>query len=522
MFKNENGSSLLVVLLMMLTFTVLGISILSASIGGAKRTSIREDEVTHNLDAIKEVNEGIAYIKSTINSKYTATMDITEYQKVIEEILSNPAKYEIIDVSTNFNIDLNVDYTRVFDVSSSYNSAGNKYTQRLYVTAMPSFLKYALGSRKDLTMNGSIYVKDGDIYANEALFLSDEARYIFNSERKTRKTELSIASPNSNIEIYGPIQYCSTTSCYRDSEMNPRHPSAWRTIQVNELSKGFEKEEYTPRYFIPDEKYIEVNIPRTMIDKLIELGVSATYIETSNSIQFNQLSYMVENILNTSEATNSNKSYYINKDIFIEPNSRTFGNEPLFKIEKGQWLIIDGDAHIENIGTEKLNVQANLLITGNLTIKGDVAFDSTVYVLGNADVIDANITGFSYDNGNTGELILLNEKTLKIAKINKFSNPDFSSYKLNAYFYTASDAQLYAVGSYISITGGLFARGDLEVNSFRGTVSIGSEDLNFTPSRIINDSRLVISNNKTLFINQSQGLPRVNQLLFLTDPIEKN
>ncbi|MFE8703433.1 hypothetical protein ACFYKX_22990 [Cytobacillus sp. FJAT-54145] len=519
MIKNERGSSLLVVMLMMLIFTILGLSILSASIGGAKRTAIREDEVVDNLDAIKLVNEGVAYIKSTINSTYTSSMDITEYNLVINQILNKDADYEIEDISATYNIEMDVDYTRVFNVSAIYDSSsGKKYTQRVYVTAMPSFLRYALGSRKSLTMNGSVNIKNGSIYANEALYLSDEARYIFNNVHKTVKTNLSVTDVSSTIELYGPIQYCKApNSCYSGPAV---YSSAWRSIEIEELSNGFETEENTPTYFIPSEKYIEVNIPRTMVDKLIELDVRATYDDNNNRINFHSLSNKVDEINELSEAISPSKSYYIKKDIYVEPNQTTSNDEPLLNIEKGNWLIIDGDAHIENIGTKKFNIQANLLITGNLSIKGDVAFDSTVYVLGNADVIDANISGYT-SNGNTGELILMNEKTLTIAKINKFSNPDASNYRLNAYFYTASDAQLYAVGSYIAITGGLFAKGDLEVNSFRGTTQFGTDDLNFTSSNDMDDSRLVISNNKTLFINQSQGLPRVNRLQFLTDPIDK-
>ena len=44
---------------------------------------------------------------------------------------------------------------------------------------MPSFLKYALGSREHLTLNGSVYLKEGNLYANNGLTISNTARYIY-------------------------------------------------------------------------------------------------------------------------------------------------------------------------------------------------------------------------------------------------------------------------------------------------------------------------------------------------------
>ena len=525
MINNEKGSALLTVMLMMLIFTILGLTIISSSISGSKRIQVREDEVVSSLDSIKQVNEGIAYIKSTINSSYSPAMDIINYQKKIEEIEAKEAEYKIEDISDQYNIDVDTDYTRVFDVTAASDSTGTVYKQRAYITAMPSFLKYALGSRKNLTMNGSVYIKDGHIYAKDSLYLSNEARYVVGS-KKTKKTELSYVNSDSILEAYGPINHCMSNPCYTDidNESNGRINGKWHSLNKTQLSDGFQQ---APIYYLPNEKYIDVDIPRTVIDKLLEINVMTKYDAGTNHLEFLSIPNQVEEINTIVEAADPSRNYYIQNDhdrVVIEANRKTSENEPLFSIDKGNWLIIDGDAHIENSGNEDLNIQANLLITGNLRIAGDVAFDSTVYVLGNVDVNNANIQGYEYTKDGKsmmGELILMNEKTLTIAKINKFKNPDLSSYELNAYFYTASDANLYAVGSYISITGGLFANRNLEVNSYRGSTEYGQNDLNFTPSTDYADSRLVISNNKTLFLSQAQGLPRVSNLQVMTDPIQR-
>lgn len=565
MFKNQKGSALLTVMLMMLIFTILGISILSVTIGGAKRTEGRESQIETDLDAIKAVNEGIAYIKNTINSQYNSSKSLDDYNNtIIPSINSNMkegVKYEIENVTERDYsdpegelgyIDPDQDFTRVFDVSAlSYS--GKNYTQRLYVTAMPSFLKYALGSKEQLTMNGSIYIEKGNIYSRENLYISDQARYIFDSQ-KLVQTDPSSTDKNSILEAYKDIYSCtklrpsvkqgdniqlgSGDSCYNqvedDNEMdNGRKELSWKKVEnknnQEEINKLFETG-LGPTYLLPNEEFVDVYIPETIIDKLSEINVKASYDKVNNNIIFGQLGLVnqikddddeneyVDTSMAVKDRNNYIKTTSDDKWIFIEPNQPN----NLFEIKKGNWLIINGNAFIENIGSKKLNIDANIIVTGNLRITGDVAFNSTIYVLGNVEVIDANISGYKYKNDKgdeiSGDLILMNENKLSIAKINKFIPPQNPDYKLNVYFYTASEAELYAVGSYITITGGLFAGDNLEVNSFRGTTD---SDLKFDASDDYKDSRLVIYNDRKLFLNQSQGLPRVDKLQYITDPIKK-
>lgn len=120
---------------------------------------------------------------------------------------------------------------------------------------------------------------------------------------------------------------------------------------------------------------------------------------------------------------------------------------------------------------------------GDLTINGDIELDSTIYVFGRLDspnvpgrtlIYNANITGDK-------EVVLLSRGPLEIARINEFENNlSLEPPNLKGYFYTESNATVYAVGSYINIEGGLFARGDtsstapdfdvsgLVINAYRG------------------------------------------------------
>ena len=86
MIKNERGSTLLVVMLMITIFTVLGLSILSTSIGGSKRTELREEQITNDLEAIRNLNEAVAFIKKIITEEYNVKnpeMSINQFNKML-------------------------------------------------------------------------------------------------------------------------------------------------------------------------------------------------------------------------------------------------------------------------------------------------------------------------------------------------------------------------------------------------------------------------------------------------------
>ena len=195
--------------------------------------------------------------------------------------------------------------------------------------------------------------------------------------------------------------------------------------------------------------------------------------------------------------------------VYLDPNN-------LIMPDKSNWLIIDGDAIIESIGTETMNISSNILITGDLTIRGNIAFDSTIYVLGNTTINNVNITGL-----NDGELILMTQGQLEIARINKFTKKDEVNY-IKAYLYTNEDAEVYAVGSRLHVEGGIFAHGNLEINAYRGDAEDDGDSIKFTPKKDDETaSRLTIKNNKKLFINQSQGLPKIDKLEVVTDLMKK-
>lgn len=515
MVKNERGSTLHVVLLMLLIFTILGLTILSASIGGANRTEIRKDEVVDNLAEIKHLNEAVAYIQAKIDQEYTSDMTMAKYNEVIKEIDDNE-NYSIDNVTPN-SIDSTKYFTRIFQVTSQH------YKKNVYITGMPSFLKYAIGSREHLTLNGSVYIKEGNLYANTGLTISNTAKYVYNKNNLTVDTSLpSVFNTNESFLFLSQdlnpnnIEYCKDGGCYQGEN---RVVGKFQTLNLKDLSGAFNPT--APTYSTEKTEFVDVNILKTFYEKMKETGLDdneiGSLIHTNEAI--NPVNNEVKKINKMTNEEDFNNHYKIIDNTvgtkgYLYQGSPAYIDSNDLKIDKSKWLIIDGDAYFENIGNTPMKISGNILITGNVTMKGDLSFDSTMYVLGNTTINNANINGID-----GRELILMTEGTLELARFNKFNDP--SPNYIKAYLYTTKSATIYAVGSLINIEGGLFAKGNLEINAFRGKTKNGSNDLQFTPDTNVESSRLIMKNNKKLFIDQEQGLPKVERLEVLTDLIEK-
>ena len=530
--KNEKGSTLVLVLLIFLVLTTLGLAIASATINSGKRTEIREEDVTENLDALRDLKEGVAAIEAYIAREGATLINYpskTDYDKAITNFITNknalPNKqYEIVDLTTNQS-----SYTKILQISSS------AYSQKVYITATPSFLKYALGSRENLTLNGSPLI-EGDIYSEKTLSISNEANYIYKSEPKGVSTLLPAIKQASKIHLGDknqPISLCSSGDCYSESKNGnlpvfEKKSSSWQNnLSIQDLGKAFSSD-IKPIYEDEQAPFIDVDIYQSFIEKLSVAGFSPQALQGNTDAE--KKNHIVEQI----EAGQSNAGIKkitdfksLDKDLtttaFLYQGEARIDVDEL-NLQDYQWLIIDGDMLLESEGNKTMNVKGNILITGDINIVGNLSFNSVIYGLGNTTLKNINITCYqnNCDQGNSGEvLILMTQGQLEVSIINEFQN---NAYKISGYLYTASEANIYAVGSLLYVEGGIFSKDNLIVNSYRATNEMGTsakEIADLKPKKETEFSRLHVTNNKRLFLNQTQGLPKVNGLEVITDRIEK-
>ncbi|PLT30159.1 hypothetical protein [Peribacillus deserti] len=535
--KNESGTALVTVMLVFLIFTVLGITLMSITIGGTKRTEVRETEITGNLESIKAVKEGTSLVQAYVD-KYEAELvskDVTHFNSkfksdIIQEINGRDLPFKVNDLSETYKNQIGTNsFTKVLEVSS------DAHRQKVYITAMPSFLKYALGSRSSLTINGSP-ILEGNLYSSGPLQISRDANYKYESKYFTVSTDLpSMKDPvNSRVTVEADsINLCKSPGCYTPTSAGwDKNESSWTSISPGQIQDAFSP--HAPVYESDKSNFVDVDIPKTFLDKLIECGYNpAPFGESFTDTQ--KISALKDAVAanpvpgDISVITNfRNLKDYPNTKGFIYKGNAKIDTDAL-EINSNQWMIIDGDAAIESSLLNRMDVKANILITGNLVISGHVTFNSVIYALGDTTLMNVNISCYKdsckdqdQNNNEDTVLILITQGNLQISRINSFLDVlQKNTNKIKGYLYTASKADIFAVGSLLNVEGGVFSNEDLVVNSYRGDAKGGTADLSFTAHTEAEDSRLTISNNKRLFLNQLQGLPRVNGLEVIPEILEK-
>jgi hypothetical protein len=552
---NEKGYSLVVTMLIITIFFLLGLTILSVAIYQARFTEVRVEDVESFHEATNAIEETIVEMKVKIDGfelSATENLDAPEIlntpgdlDEQLADLISNlEQRYgvDIKDVTDDYKINRAKLFTRVYLISKPYGS--KTVERRVIVTSTPSFLKYALGSQENVVLNGGAYIKEGNIYAGKNAYMTNVANYIDIDNPNEYMEQTSFpAMKNSVLFVNGSYSSCDhkKAPCYRfDGERFFMHKENYSDErQPQDLSIQKEREEF-----------IDVDFEWTVKDKLLNAAGIGTfdqkqnyndYIQKSINQLFDELKLegRFDNVDFESVSKLKEKIDSTDQSIILRPkdSSEISLDGGVLDLQK-KWLIIDGDLVLK--ANKPITIkEGNIIVFGDLKIFGigkdkknkNIDLDSTVYVFGRRDL---NVPGHTliYNVNITGdkEVVLLSRGPLEIARINEFENNFSQTPNLKGYFYTESNATVYAVGSYINIEGGLFARGDtsstapdfdvsgLVINAYRGHVGQEPQEnrLVFTPAE---QSRLVISYAPLVFINRVDGLPFVNKLSLVVDKL---
>ncbi|AEH47003.1 hypothetical protein [Parageobacillus thermoglucosidasius] len=576
---NEKGHSLVVTMLIITIFLLLGLTIMSVAIYQARFTEVRVEDVESLHEATKAIEETIAEMKVAISKpsfELSTPGNLDTQLAVLLPDLENRYGVKIQDVTStdDYNINRNKLFTRVFLLSKSY---GNKTVERrVILTNTPSFLKYTLGSREDVVLNGGAYI-EGNIYAEKNAYVTNVANYIDNSLKYMKQTSFPTTSKNSVLFVNGSYFSCdhAKNDCYNIAG------NIFQRIAEN-YSNDIRFQSQAPSIRKEREEFIDVDFEWTVKDKLLNAAGMETFSpEYNNYINKNKrIDQLFTELLPPDQDSDQDleqDSYQSSdQDLDQEQNSPDQGqnqeqqrfvvlksvselrqnidsidrsvilqskDSSLFFLDHGElnlqnkWLIINGDLFLGNSVNTPTKVRGNIIVFGDLTINGDIELDSTIYVFGRLDspnvpgrtlIYNANITGDK-------EVVLLSRGPLEIARINEFENNlSLEPPNLKGYFYTESNATVYAVGSYINIEGGLFARGDtsstapdfdvsgLVINAYRGAAEKQGGSIIFTPPSSLDhkeESRFVIRHDPSVFINRGKGLPFVKKLSLIVDKL---
>ncbi|WP_100331739.1 hypothetical protein [Bacillus xiapuensis] len=202
--SNEKGNALITVLLITVIFTVLGLSILASTLGGTKRTAVREEDVDITYEAVKAIDDFTAELSRRLQKNQYALNQLspggftTSLNNEMKDLIADQgynARQGIesfkASIVPNEKINESETLTRVVEVEATTkaqnSSASRTAVKRLILSPLPSFLKYALGSQDgNLALKGSPHIA-GNIFANH-LELQKEAEYVAASQSIKNKT----------------------------------------------------------------------------------------------------------------------------------------------------------------------------------------------------------------------------------------------------------------------------------------------------------------------------------------------
>ncbi|PLR84990.1 hypothetical protein CVD25_17450 [Bacillus canaveralius] len=272
MAKNEAGNTLITVLLVSLVFTILGLSIVAASIGGSKRVETRESDLNLTYGSVKVIEKMVADVAAStdmieLDRDHIGDID-NELQK---ELLKLIKKYEdepfidcltIIDVSrspannlnpscpamaaldSHFAIETDKDFTRAYEMilttknpAETEGEVARTLRKRIILSPLPSFLKYAVGSDADgkdkgLFLNGSANIV-GNVYANE-LLIDKEANYQNRDQTWSRQsTPLTSINGDFYSSTANLLPLIKPENFYKKAEPELKHDSQFVNIHFD-------------------------------------------------------------------------------------------------------------------------------------------------------------------------------------------------------------------------------------------------------------------------------------------------
>ncbi|MGF2617272.1 hypothetical protein FZC84_05410 [Rossellomorea vietnamensis] len=468
MVTNEKGNTLITVMITSLVVITIGMAILSASIGGAKRTEVRETDIDITYDGLRLVDEMTADLStrlahntfkienlsaSDLSAKLTAyfTAQSTSSQfgdsiscvNVVDVTGSSP-KYLIagtenqclgsglVDLET-FNIDTSVQLTRVLDFVVSVNTPGDQQgmvnrtvRKRVILSPLPGFLKYAAGAGNQTILNGSPNIA-GNVFGKE-IIIDKNAHY-----QLTSGDQEEIETPYSSI--FGDIYINSSESDYT-AVMDYLTADKFYHQQLPQLKN--------------DSQFVSVNFEKTFTERIKEIQQDQGFAQSQT---LDELSLQLEQAIKSEYTFNlsdlpgvltsplgeaaSGLDSLLGEDIANEVN--TLGYK-LIDTSISSTIRVPGDLVISSVTSalnfpEKIVADGDIYIIGNKSITlndiistGDIHLinlDGEINVKGNilsaGEINIQSNNGFTFRNDNETPGYMLAGKALTIESLDSKS-----------------------------------------------------------------------------------------------------
>jgi len=434
-WRDEKGSALVMVMFMMLILTLLGVAVLSAAVGGARRTLTRENDIQSLQLTQKVLDESVASIAAQINAK-TANPDFREAdlgsaltgivasldpelnkEGVKTEDLANASGRLLarpqVKADLASGLQANTAYTITLRAGAIVNGVERTLTQQVKVNMYPDFLNYAFGSENNLILNGSPLIK-GNIYAGNKLQVSQVAKYRYNNNNVWQSEPSLFPKMKTGSSGQLPLAYIQSLDQLVVSKSGGPYVSVNSSRNGTETGKRIKEALNIPLDQIKiknKQKFIKIDVDQSVIDKLAEAlkksrkevadnyGNLAGYLDQQSGIKIAlpikpPKPELIEPVPPAASAPDEDQKNYL-KELRIYNEAKKAYEDALAKYESdllavqnklramdttliyddprhGSTLTLDGGL-LSDLGTEPGKKSGNWLI-----VKGDLIVNNTV------------------------------------------------------------------------------------------------------------------------------------------------
>ncbi|NMO96660.1 hypothetical protein [Paenibacillus lemnae] len=573
-FSHEQGSALVLVMFIALLFTLLGVTVLSAAVGGAQRAETRKFDVQTLHLAEKTLEKTVATMTAKLEEKVMESRDFgrQELDNRIDAYLAalknNPD--ELLPVNTNLSEAdgriLDVDYDRVMEngqlvnykvmltAEAEVNGVQRELEQEIVFDTFPDFLKYTLGSEGNVYLNGSPQIT-GNIYAGNKLYIQDMAEYRYQASERIMRSEPFELTGEAHVQSLDGVIYTQNGQSETAGKLDEQQRSWNNMIPLNRIKIKNQK------------KFVQVNVTESFIDKVEE------------SLNFQSGGSLRNSIRNSLKGGNLGAflrgypAQYDAPDQPVKPDVPDVEGEALDDAaipedlspeEQEEWrlqqeqrraeweerkrlweeyrelirrftepqrsFVFKGDLDVDGAELKGIRTQPGswYVVDGNVKIDNytdePIVISANMLITGSLEIrgkVQLNSTIFVLGTGlGEGSYAALVEDAsidglgVVLSKgsilINRFDAFQNTAQELNAFFYTDESAELYGVGSIFTLHGGFFAKKELTVNAVRGNAAPGSGDIQIDAGSGL--VRFQASYDENVYESQAGALPRVNQI----------
>lgn len=560
--EKERGYTLFLAVLIITIFGILGMTLLSITISGSKKsTSNEETTQAHEL-----AEKGIDHLNQQIHQEIqlelgTDGLPRNEFANKLMEILhsyhcqkDNGPLHPLDSETGNYAVcveqidDVTDESGKINDLRKlvtlkSIGEVNGKTEELLYklevgASTVPDALKYALSTikleGKSNAGDGNIYLHGGvevygDIKADKHLFTFDHGPGLSGDHALWRETTLPALYPTDEKETAkivlggGLYQFKQTVvdGLYEEKQDKNVQRNSSKSFYDSHLKwekiKRYD-EKKLDKMFVNKNSQVIVNSDwlgnKVPIGEHIENGkksIKGTIVKSDTIV--NHLS--INGDVSFQPPTNNLR--------FTEMNKFAGGKVDTNKavevsFRKGEHLFnnmyVKGNVTIGNltsdenpdkydditIGGYENDQGAQLFVDGDVTIQGaDLKSNLTIYATGTVTVKYTTINGKVFDKNKKGSLIVFTKGKVHISNNSLYKD---APSELKGYFYSEQDLVIFGVGSNIKIHGGIAAR-RITLNAIRGTYEDEKRAWKYAinPTSLKSPSRLTVEYDTELIEN---------------------